>query len=71
MIRHKLQNFVNSLPISPEKNCSYYPDRLSQIQYLPFQGKIEKDNLQFFSIPVFEEPVTSSIELLATVAVNV
>ncbi|MGQ2871048.1 arginyltransferase, partial [Leptospira santarosai] len=48
MIRHKLQNFVNSLPISPEKNCSYYPDRLSQIQYLPFQGKIEKDNLQFF-----------------------
>lgn len=71
MIRHKLQNFVNSLPISPERSCSYYPDRLSQIQYLPLQGKIEKDSLQFFSIPVFEEPVIFSIELLVTLAANV
>ncbi|TGM56674.1 arginyltransferase [Leptospira adleri] len=48
MIRQKLQDLVDSLPISPERNCSYYPDRLSQIQYLPFQGEIAKEALQFF-----------------------
>ncbi|RHX79169.1 arginyltransferase [Leptospira yasudae] len=48
MIRQKLQDLVDSLPISPERSCSYYPDRLSQIQYLPFQGEIAKDALQFF-----------------------
>ncbi|XDD51700.1 arginyltransferase [Leptospira sp. WS92.C1] len=48
MFRQKLQDLVNSLPISPERNCSYYPDRPSQIQYLPFQGEIAKEALQFF-----------------------
>ncbi|MGJ4751130.1 arginyltransferase [Leptospira kmetyi] len=48
MIRQKLQDLVDSLPISPERSCSYYSDRMSQIQYLPFQGEIAKEALQFF-----------------------
>ncbi|EMY78233.1 arginyltransferase [Leptospira weilii serovar Ranarum str. ICFT] len=48
MIRHKLQNLVDSLPISPEKSCSYYSDRLSRIQYFPFPEEIAKEAMQFF-----------------------
>lgn len=48
MIQNKLQNFVDTLPISPEKSCSYYPERLSQIQYFPFPEEISKEVLQFF-----------------------
>lgn len=48
MIQNKLQNFVDTLPISPEKSCSYYSDRLSQIQYFPFPEEISKEVLQFF-----------------------
>ncbi|KPA32949.1 Uncharacterized protein AMR50_2403 [Leptospira interrogans] len=55
MIQNKLQNFVDTLPISPEKSCSYYPERLSQIQYFPFPEEISKEVLQFFLILVLEE----------------
>ncbi|MDV6234895.1 arginyltransferase [Leptospira ellisii] len=48
MIRNKLQELVESLPVSPERNCSYYPDRPSRIQYLPFEGEILPETLQFF-----------------------
>ncbi|EMO25387.1 hypothetical protein LEP1GSC170_0664 [Leptospira interrogans serovar Bataviae str. HAI135] len=67
MIQNKLQNFVNTLPISPEKSCSYYPDRLSQIQYFPFPEEISKEALQFFSIPVLEETETFFIVRLVMI----